>query len=109
MKIWALILTVLALASSFKAAMRAVRCKTSNKWPQADAVKENGSLEPSPKKLFWLNVSYSYEYAGQKYGGTFSTSFDVESEGLRFLESLKGGFSVRVNPNKPEKSVLILY
>jgi hypothetical protein len=78
-------------------------------WPWVKISLDSGEIEFLGRS--WeLAVEYSYTVEGQRYAGTYTSSFASESEAAGLLKSLRElPPPVRYQPGRPEISVLEPY
>jgi hypothetical protein len=79
-------------------------------WPWAKITLDSGEIESGGEFDWELTVEYSYTVEGQRYFGTYTSSFASESEAQDLLKSMRElPPPVRYQPGKPEVSVLDPY
>ncbi|MBV9300779.1 MAG: hypothetical protein JOY62_09560 [Acidobacteriaceae bacterium] len=81
------------------------------RWMRVQAQLESGTQAEirGRRRVYSMQVSYSYSIQGSCYGGFYEAYFHTEEEAIKLLEELKRNpFWIRVNPTSLDESRLIL-
>lgn len=102
------------ITQSWTGIRRKLRYRSRREWPLVQAMVQAHRVEKHDSRTrsgYQTILDYSYSFGGQSYAGSFkSNEMYFEAEAGRFRQRYPIGMSMmaRVNPGRPEDSVLEL-